>query len=111
MHRYYVFGWVLTLSACLSYSQQLDDGQILFSAADAKIAATAELSAGTIIFGGPGSAAWNYKPTRWGTYEVQVAAEGAGLSRMVVEVAGLSFPASSPERVYLATTEPFNGNN
>ncbi len=76
---------------------QPSNGRIEFSAAEGKRDAQ---SADTIF--------WEYKPTRWGMYDVETSGKGAG--EFQIEVAGKNFPSTKvgkAGRVYIAKAEPF----
>ncbi len=110
-------------------SGQFSDGRITFSAADAKVAGTKtklESHPGNQRIGFWTDAAdfvsWDYKPTRWGMYEVELAFSGAGGegTELEVEFAGRKVSAKRPStgswyryatlpmgRVYLENEKPF----
>ncbi len=95
-------------------SGQAADGRITFLAADAKGSAR---SAGSelLLQGASDSAAWEYKPTRWGMYDVSVDFAGTEqpAGEITVELAGQTLQAAPVAkgkpigRIYLAKADPF----
>jgi hypothetical protein len=96
------------------------DGRITFEPGDAKLSgATIQSDNGKqhLSFKNPGdSALWEYKPVRWGMYDVVLALiEGnQSTAELEVELAGKSFKVAHLEegvpaaRLYLPKTEPFS---
>jgi len=110
-------------------SQQFADGRIVFSALDAKVHGTRarlESHPGNHRIGfwtdTGESVSWNYKPTRWGMYSLEVAfsADGGADTELLFEIAGQNFTVIRPATgswyryqtlglgsIYLAKPEPF----
>jgi hypothetical protein len=110
-------------------TQQFPDGRIIFSALDAEVRgrqAKLESNPGNHRIGfwtDPADTVhWNYKPTRWGKYDLELvySADGGEGTELEVEVAGQKFSVTRPStgtwyryrtlsvgRVYLAKAEPF----
>ena len=108
---------------------QFPDGRIVFSALDAAVhgrAAKLESHPGNHRIGfwtNPGdSVSWNYKPTRWGRYDLELvySADGTQAVELELEAAGKKFTVLRPPtgswyryqvlsvgRLYLAKAEPF----
>jgi len=114
----------------LEKSRQLSDGQIVFSASDGKAEAEGNAHAqrdetkAAVVLSGSGTAdvSWNYKPTRWGMYRLEVIAgsENSGGVPIEIEIAGQKFStrvsASGADSdhpldlgtIYITKTEPFS---
>lgn len=110
-------------------SGQLSDGRIVFAAADAQVHGTTahrETALGNQRIGSWTDAAdyvtWDFKPTRWGRYSVDVvySADGGAGTEVTVEIAGEKLTASRPSTgsgntyqtlslgsFYLAKSDPF----
>jgi hypothetical protein len=108
---------------------QLADGRIVFLAADAQVTgghARLESHPGNHRIGfwtdPSNSVTWDYKPTRWGMYDVELtySAEGGDGTEVEVELAGKTLTGKRPStgswyryrtlplgRFYLAKAEPF----
>lgn len=104
---------------------QQADGRIIFAASEAKVqgAKAGDAEAKEITFTGPGSVSWEYKPTRWGMYDLHLvhtcrslgeAVElgvDVGEMRLQVQVhnspQGDVFQTSRIARVYLPKSEPY----
>lgn len=119
----------LAEDAVAEKSAQLADGRIVFCALDARMegdTARLESQPGHPHVGfwtNPKDAvSWQYKPTRWGRYDVELAyaAEGGDGTELAVEIAGQTLSARRLStgswsryatlpvgRVYIAKAEPF----
>ena len=116
---------VLGLFACAVCAGQLPDGRVQFSPRDAVMSGGAGLEEPTTgtptlrLAGAMSRARWDFKPTRWGRYEVIVDVVGQDSPDLTVEVAGTTLKshepmaASGPQhriragRFYLAKSDPF----
>ncbi len=113
----------LGLSAATAFAAQLPDGRIEFGTTDAAVSGSAVIdgTAGVRLGSGSGVVRWNYKPTRWGKYDVVAEVRAAGEVSLAVDVAGtpVSFRGTVPKkgtastgtvtvgRVYVAKSDPF----
>lgn len=102
------------LGIAAATAAQQPDGQIVFLPADAVLNGASKTNDLVAFKTGGDAASWTFKPTRWGTYDVEVGVEGeAGGGEFELEVAGknLRFTKSqgrtSAGRVYIARAEPF----
>jgi hypothetical protein len=111
----------LFTGACAA--EQLPDGRIIFDAngvrliGDAK-ATQAATGATLLTFDPlrPSGGQWDFKPTRWGRYDVVLDATGLEPAQMDVGIAGKTLHAELPKgtavttvgRIYLAKSEPFS---
>lgn len=119
-----VFAQLSTLGADLA-PVQAPDGRITFPAAAAQGGeSTAKLISDRVphleVSGGE-SAQWNFKPTRWGRYDLEVTYASAGSgAELQFELAGQTFKMAPPAtgsidrytnalvtRIYLSKTDPF----
>src|SRR5436190_3187729 len=110
-------------------TDQFTDGRIVFSALDAKVQgnkAKLESHPGNHRIGfwtdPADSVSWEFKPTRWGMYDLELAfsADGGDGTELQIELAGQTFRVMRPStgswyryqtlpigRFYLARAEPF----
>lgn len=110
-------------------THQFPDGRIVFSALDAEVhgrQAKLESNPGNHRIGfwtdRADAVLWNYQPTRWGKYDLELvySADGGEGTELEIEIAGQKFAVTRPStgtwyryrtlpvgRVYLAKAEPF----
>ncbi len=129
--RFLLRASLLCLGAWIGFAGQNPDGRIVFPAKEAVLTAGAILAGPaeaepSIRFpaGHTSSARWDFKPTRWGKYDVVVEGIDAGDARFAVSVAGVTVPFQATEtaagttspslgkravgRVYVAKSDPFS---
>jgi hypothetical protein len=112
------------VSVPIQGATQHPDGRIIFAAAEAKVpgksAGDAEAEEITWM-GGPGSMSWDYKPTRWGMYDLELVHMAQQLGapinlrvelgemrfQMELRNTGEGFQTSRVARVYLENSKPF----
>ena len=112
------------LQAPLRAATQLPNGEIHFAAQEATIGGSsaklnAEQNAIESWTNPDDTISWEYKPTRWGMYDLEiVGAKDTGGTQLTIELAGQIFPLAVPQsrdrfqtarvaRVYIAKSEPF----
>lgn len=124
LHRL-VWCVLVAVSPLAQAATQHPDGRIVFAAGEAKMpgAKAGNAEANEITLTGPASVSWDYKPTRWGMYDVQLVQAcrtlGApvelrvdiGEMRLQVQVhnnpQGDEIQTSRVARVYLPKADPY----
>ena len=112
-------------AALAANAAQLPDGRIQFSPREAMVSGGASLEGDSgkepavRIVGGESRARWEFKPTRWGRYDVRVEVAGLGSVNLTVDIAGTTLRGHDTlgatrthkwiqaGRFYLAKSEPF----
>src|SRR5687767_16015760 len=114
-----MLGFLLWLGCAFiggAQTKQFDDGRIIFPATDGKLSGAATLQSANVLFNGDGSVTWNYKPTRWGMYDIELTLAGERYDKVELEVelpnktlkVSNFAPVAKVGRFYVSKAEPFS---